>query len=204
MKQVILYLGVAFCLIACETGTAYKEDTTPSMVGAETKSLSISDLIDAKEPIKQESYFDADAHLVADVEETFYSSQEFRGGVLSDGLNVKAIRKGTHRNYERLVFDIQTWSAYGSMEEKKVHTVGSYNATYNPSKKLITVVLNGYRSFTAPFPTFSRESVIENIYFEQYKDDSGYKFHIKLKESTEVKVFDLKNPARMVFDIKSI
>ena len=205
MKQVVLFLGALFFLVACETGTKYKKNVVSSTSDNSTESSSIVDLIDGKEPVEEErSYFNADAHLEVDEEETSYVSQQFVGGVISDGLNVKSIRKGRHSNYERLVFDIQTWSAYGSMEEKKVNTVGAYNATYNPSKKLITVVLNGYRSFTAPFPTFSRESVIENIYFEQYKDDSGYKFHIKLKESTEVKVFDLKNPARMVFDIKSI
>jgi len=90
------------------------------------------------------------------------------------------------------------------MEEKSVYSVGTYSARYNPAKKLISVVINGYRSFTAPLPSFSRESMIEKIYFEKYQDESGYKFHIKLKKSTEVKVFDLKSPARMVFDIKSI
>ena len=203
MKQVVLFLGVLVFFVACETGTKYKKNPVSESIDNFTENSSIVELINDNEPIES-SYYDANAHLAVDEVAVPSVSQQFVGGIISDGLNVKRIRKGRHRNYERLVFDIQGWSAYGSMEEKKINNVGDYRATYNASRKLITVMLNGYKGFTAPLPSFSRESVIEKIYFDTYKDDSGYKFHIKLKESTEVKVFDLKSPARMVFDIKSI
>lgn len=205
MKQVILYLGMAFFLVACETGTRYEKDTATasSTMDRGTKDSTILELIDAEEPVEA-LYDNAKLPCVTDVQENVYASKEFRGGMLSDGLNIKSIRKGTHDNYERLVFDVQAWRAYGSREAQNVESVGTYQVRYNPSKKLLSVVLNGYRSFTASLPTFSKESVIEKIYFDPYKEDSAYKFYIQLKENTEVKVFDLKNPARMVFDIKSI
>jgi len=203
MKKMVLFLGIVFIFVACETGTKYKKDTTVANINTSKESTSIVDLLDGEESMSDDG-FDEDLHPIIDEEEEFYISQQFSGGTMSDGLNVKKIRKGSHHNYERLVFDVETWSAYGSMEEKSVYSVGSYSASYSPAKKLISVVINGYRSFTAPLPSFSRESMIEKIYFEKYQDDSGYKFHIKLKKSTEVKVFDLKDPARMVFDIKSI
>jgi len=204
MKKMVLFLGVVFIFVACETGTKYKKDATTESINRSNESTSIVDLLDGEDESMIEDGFDEDLHPIVYEEENLYSSQQFSGGTMSDGLNVKNIRKGSHRNYERLVFDVATWSAYGSMEEKRVDSVGSYSASYNPAKKLISVVIHGYRSFTAPLPSFSRESMIEKIYFEKYQDDSGYKFHIKLKKSTEVKVFDLKSPARMVFDIKSI
>ena len=209
MKQMVLFVVAVFLLMGCETGTKYKKNVITSSIDDGSieervvEDSSIVELINGQEPVEEE-YFNEDAHLMEDEGDVSYVSQQFEGGVVSDGLNVKSIRKGRHSNYERLVFDVQSSTVYGQMEEKKVNRVGYYSAIYNPNKKLISVVINGYRNFTAPFPRFSRESIIEKIYFEQYRDDSAYKFYIKLKKNTEVKVFDLKSPARMVFDIKSI
>ena len=50
-------------------------------------------------------------------------------------------------------------------------------------------------------PKFSSKSIVDKIYLDKYLDDSGYKFYIKLKYDSEVKVFDLKNPGRIVVDI---
>jgi hypothetical protein len=200
MKQMVLFLVAVFFLVGCETGTKYKKNETTPTIDSSTEERqveesSIIDLIDGQEPV-EEKYFNED--------EVSYISQQFEGGVVSDGLNIKSIREGRHSNYERLVFDVQSASVDGQMEGKKVNEVGYYSATYDPNQKLISVVINGYKNFTASFPHFSRESIIEKMYFEGYRDDSAYKFYIKLKKNTEVKIFDLKSPARMVFDIKSI
>ena len=81
--------------------------------------------------------------------------------------------------------------------------VGSYNFNYSPEKLLITATVDGYRAFSAKLPKFSRDSLVEEMYFDEHLNDNGYKFHIKLRYDAEVKVFSLKNPARIVVDITS-
>jgi hypothetical protein len=121
----------------------------------------------------------------------------FSSGIITDGLDVRQIREGKHEGYIRLVFDV-----YNDAQAAK--DVGHYDAKYHKSKKDISVILHGYRKFSASLPSFPHYSVIEQIHFDQYPDDSGFKFHIKLRENAKVRIFDLKNPARIVFDIKSI
>ena len=136
-------------------------------------------------------------------EVTATSVQHFQGGVVTDGLNVKAVRVGRHATYTRLVFDIDKWidvNAHGGT----VKTVGSYGVDYNSEKKTIEVTIDGYRGFSAKFPTFSKKSSIEKIYFNEYLDDSGFKFTIKLRDTSNIKVYDYKNPARLIIDIKPL
>ena len=124
--------------------------------------------------------------------ETSMEPQVFEGGYLSDGLDISNIRQSQHGNMLRLVFDSK-----GDSNGK----VGSYSFVYYPDKYLITTVLGGYRNFSATLPKFSEDSMVEKIYMDEYLDDSGYKFHIKLREDVKVKVFNLENPARIVLDI---
>lgn len=127
--------------------------------------------------------------------------QHFKGGVVTDGLNVKAVRVGRHETYTRLVFDIDKWidvDEHGGT----VKTVGSYGVDYDSAKNTIEVTMNGYRGFSAKFPTFSKQSSIEKIYFNEHFDDSGFKFTIKLRGTSTIKVYDYKNPARFIVDIR--
>ena len=95
----------------------------------------------------------------------------------------------------RLVFDSDGSSS-------TAHKVGSYKVDYDPSKKLVTVALNGYRTFSAKFPTFENSSIVENMAFAKYIDDSGYKIHINLRADTKIKVMALESPARLVIDVQ--
>jgi hypothetical protein len=127
--------------------------------------------------------------------------QHFQGGIVTDGLNVKAVRVGRHETYTRLVFDIDKWidvNEHGGT----VKTVGSYGVDYDSTKNTIVVVMDGYRGFSAKFPTFSKQSSIEKIYFNEYLDDSGFKFTIKLRGTSTIKVYDYKNPARFIIDVR--
>ena len=124
--------------------------------------------------------------------ETSSSLQVFEGGYLSDGLDISKIRQSQHGDMLRLVFDSK-----GDTTGK----VGSYSFIYYPDKYLITAIIGGYRNFSATLPQFSKNSVVEKMYMDEYLDDSGYKFHIKLREDAKVKVFNLENPARIVVDI---
>lgn len=124
--------------------------------------------------------------------ENSFEPQIFEGGYLSDGLDIYKIRKSQHGDMLRLVFDSK-----GATNGK----VGSYSFVYYPDKYLITGRIDGYRSFSATLPSFSTTNVVEKMYMDEKLDDSGYKFHIKLREDAKVKVFNLENPARIVVDI---
>ncbi|MBU1668833.1 hypothetical protein KKC13_10490 [bacterium] len=201
MKKIVLTLFVALLFTACETGVRYDQNSTNTTVAHDN---GIVDLIDEKPSFEDEG-FDTDLHPIVLEKESLSVAdatvQTFEGGVIGDGLNVKSIREGNHDSYMRLVFDTYMWSDGSS---KPANNVGHYKVNYYPSKKVITVVISGYRAFSAAFPKFSSVSIVEKIYFDKYLDDSGYTFHIKLRDAAKVRVFDLKSPARLVFDIKKL
>ena len=211
MRSVVLFLWMALLFGGCETGTKYEKNATST--ATPTPQIEEEEIIDNL--IGEEEDGDEEKNDYEEVEEAsdstfreegyFDEPVHFEGGVMSEGLNIKNIRKGRHHDYLRLVFDVSKVLAYtDSMEEGDVDEVGYYNATYHPEERLLTVVINGYKSFTAPFPTFSKSEIVKKIYLVEYPHDRGYKFNIELREGAEVKVFDLKKPARMVFDIKAI
>jgi len=191
----------------CETGTRYDKNTsikTPPKQEAQSGLVNREDieaLLDEEgeiedELVDQRSWIDVDTDVdeVEDVDEVVSS---FSNSVVTNSLDVIKIREGKHEGYLRLVFDIY---ANGKLAKK----VGQYDAKYIRSKKDIVVILHGYQKFSAPLPSFPHNSVIEQIYFEQYPAKQGFKFHIKLREDAKVRIFDLENPARLVFDIKPI
>ena len=184
-----------FLFIACETGAIPDANSTNS--SGMVQESGIVDLVD------EEMDMDFPSVVLEKQNANMVNAtlQTFEGGVVNDGLNVKLIRKGNYNSYLRLVFDTYVWLDGGS---HPATSVGHYRVNYNPITKVITVVIEGYRAFSAPFPRFSVESIVEKIYFDDHLDDSGYTFHIKLRDSAEVNVFDLKSPARLVFDIKKL
>ena len=216
MKNLVLFSWLLLLFTACETGTRYDSNSSNQESG-------IVDRIDKDEiydPTHSESYYidqgeDNYAEEIASanrelsdvsnrnipeeieepVESPKLSSQHFEGGTVSDGLNIKTVRKAEHDSYIRLVFDSDGVNS-------KVAKVGSYKVDYEPSKKRVSIVLSGYRAFSAKFPTFSNSSIVEKIDFAKYLDDSGYKLYINLRETTKIKVFALESPARLVIDVK--
>jgi hypothetical protein len=218
MKNIILAFSILLMSTACETGTKYEQNSTVKKVKEEH---SIRDLVEDSSSAKalvQKSYieekettidtavahkYDPENPLNGDTfvensyveEKTPTEEASFRGGDTTDGLNVKSIRVGYHDTYTRLVFDIEK-------NGEKAKKIGAYNVDYDAQTGIASVTLNGYRGFSAKFPTFSKKSVVEKIYFNKYLDDSGFKFSIKLRDSATVKAYDYKNPARLIIDIK--
>jgi hypothetical protein len=206
MKKNMLFLVLIVFFLGCETGTRYdKNATTQTVPKYETPSGlverdDIEALLDDKEVDRERDYddrtwIDEEVREVKDEVEEGVSS--FSNTVVKNGLDVLKIREGKHDGYIRLVFDVYD-------NGKPAKTIGRYDAKYTSSNKDITVVLHGYQKFSAPLPSFPYYSVIEQIHFDQYPKNSGFKFHIKLRENAKVKIFELKNPARLVFDIKAI
>jgi len=198
MKKIVFTLLIAFLFTACETGDI--PDRNSTNVDQDSGLIALID----DETSSDDEEFDTDLHpIIHDDSSDMINTtvQAFEGGVMGDDLNIKHIREGHHNRYIRLVFDTYMWSNGSS---KPAQRVGHYKVHYYPTKKLITVVIEGYRAFSAPFPHFVSGSIVEKIYFDKYLDKNGYKFHIKLREATKVRVFNLKSPARLVFDIKQI
>jgi len=141
----------------------------------------------------KKSFVDVSSENSTTISDTF-DEEELTGG---NGLDVKQIREGKHKDYVRLVFDVYD-------RRGVARSVGKYTSEYNKNKDDIVVLLNGYRKFSARIPSFSIGSPIEQIYFEKHEENSAYKFHIKLRGDSKVRMFALENPARLVFDIKPI
>lgn len=124
--------------------------------------------------------------------------QTFSGGVRSDGLDIKTIRSSQNDTRTRLVFDSYTSNG-------KAKRSGEYTFTYNPSKKKINAVVNGYRKFSAILPqkirTFPSNSILNNIKIKNHIDNTEFEFSINLTKSASVNIFELKSPARIVVDI---
>ena len=187
--------------MGCETGTRYDKNTTTQKVPKSVAQSGLVErddieaLLDDNEDIHEEEKSWINPELIHE-EEAEASPSSFPNAVVNT-LDVIKIREGKHEEYLRLVFDVYD-------KDRPAKTIGAYDAKYSSSQKDITVILHGYQKFSAPLPSFPLSSVIEQIYFEQYPKSKGFKFHVKLRQNAKVKIFELKNPARLVFDIKSI
>jgi len=188
MKRVLLYLPILIFLISCETGYKIESNSTQDNgVSFDIEKKPTKSYVEYKEPLEFESF-----------------DKNFSGGIDSDNLDIGAIRVSQNQGSTRLVFDIYKWNQTNEYLGKKVNAVGSYNFSYSTPKALITATLEGYRAFSAELPKFNKDSLIEEIYIDEYLNDSGLRFNIKLKYDAKVNVFNLKNPARIVVDITTI
>ena len=213
MKTTILFLMILSLFTACETGTKYDKNTTRKKVILTDRSgelpQDINDLVlDDEEledddlliadPVPDKAYVDDEEYVEEGYVEDSKESDTFESQeVSSSGLDVHNIRVGQHDDYTRLVMDIYK-------DSHKAISVGSYSAKYYADRDEIVVTLNGYNKFSASLPSFPANSVIKQIVFSDHKSDNGYRFSIKLRQEAKVRIFDLKNPARLAFDIKPI
>jgi len=214
MKRTILFLMILSLFTACETGTKYEKNTTThKRVVLTDRSGGAYQDIDAlvsddeelddddsliQERVPDKAYVDIDDKKY--VEESTPKSDTFERQEVSSyssGLDIHSIRVGKHDDYIRMVMDVYKGS-------HKATSVGSYSAKYDADRGEIVVTLSGYSKFSAPLPSFPSNSVIKQIVFDDQKSDNSYRFSIKLRQEAKVRIFDLKNPARLVFDIKPI
>lgn len=206
MKKNILLLFSMLFLVACETGTRYdknatvqkvpKEETLSGVVKHNDFESLLGDEAADEEPLDDVKAW-IDPEVKAELDEDKEEVHSFSNREVVEGLEVRAIRTGKHDGYMRLVLDIYN-------HQNIAKEVGHYDANYYPSRDEISVTLHDYQKFSASFPSFSRDAIIESIHFDQYPKDRGFKFHIKLRQNAKVKIFALKNPARLVLDIKAI
>lgn len=209
MKKNILFLIFILFFSGCETGeipdknVSSKErvltDRTSRLVERDIDALihdgevldedSDSLIVDS---VPKKSYIEEDEYVDEVKEERDSKSVE-----VGNKLEVHNIRVGQHNDYTRVVLDIYK-------DSQKAISVDSYKAKYYLNRDEIVVVLHGYRKFSASLPSFSSNSVIERIQVLNDKSKNSYTLSIKLRQEAKVKIFDLKNPARLAFDIKPI
>lgn len=205
MKKNILLITFMLFVLACETGKSgdknvIKQKSSQSESYGAGMDEKLEYLFDNKEMSGDPYYVEKDSIAQKTMKEKLKTKEHvdfFSSAVITHGLELRKVREGEHKGYIRLVFDVYN-------DAKPATIVGHYDVKYSHSRKNIAINLHGYQKFTAPLPFFSPDSLIEQIYFDQNQDSSGLKFHIKLRRDAKVKVFDLKNPARIVFDIKAI
>ena len=203
MKTSILFLILLSLFTGCETGTKYDKNITRKEVVLSDRSGVVDRDIEALIHDGEEIDEGEDPLIVDAVPEKAYVPDEnyieddgyndtSEGEELSNqGLEIHNIRVGQHDGYTRLVLDVYK-------DSKKATSVGAYQAKYYANRNEIIVMLNGYSKFTGSLPSFPSNSVIKQILF------SDQNFSIKLRQEAKVRIFDLKNPARLAFDIKPI
>jgi len=209
MKTNILFLMLLLLFSGCETGEIYdKNETSKEAVLTDRTSNLVERDIDALVHDGEVVDENSDSLIVDSVPEKSYIEddeyvEEPKGKTESESvevdnkLDVHKIRVGQHNGYTRLVLDIYKNS-------QKATSVGSYSAKYYANRDEIVVTLNGYSTFSASLPSFPLNSVIKQIVFSDHKSENGYRFSIKLRQEAKVRIFDLKNPARLAFDIKPL
>ena len=156
--------------------------------------------------------------LIAGAFFLFYKSNVATGGFASGGyksygyfshngsgedLDIKTIRWHQHKGYERLVFDIYEWDGvFGENPYQRSNFTGVYQiGTEKKGTLFLDGEVSGYRAFSADMPSFSKSKIIKKM--EVYSNDDGsFLFSVKLKRAAAYKVFTLKNPARIIIDIK--
>ena len=208
MRTTILFLMILSLFTACETGETYEKNTTHKKVVLTDRVSGVSQNIDdlvlndkeledddalIVDPVPDKAYIDDEEDVENSVENDVFESEE----PTINGLDVHNIRVGKHNSYIRVVLDIYE-------DSHKATSVGSYNAKYYPNRDDIRVTLNGYSKFSASLPSFSESSIIKEIVLLDNKIKNSYRLSIKLREEAKVRIFDLKNPARLAFDIKPL
>jgi len=132
--------------------------------------------------------------------EGFSTTLSFTGGIITDGQDVSNIRFGRHDAFDRLVFDLATWTGNtgpGENVEESCH----YEATISDDGKTITLLLSGARGASATLPDLAGSDYFSAISVFYPKDDSAVGFNITLKQASAYKVFNLKTPGRIVVDV---
>ncbi len=137
---------------------------------------------------------------------SFGVSQILKGGSISDGLDISAIKLGEHEKFTRIVFFVNNWEGH-EQPNTPANTSGSYEFKLSKDSLSIQAELLGFRSATTTNPeTNSSADIqsIEQLKGEEYGDDSSIFYQIKLSTPSKIKAFTLENPSRIVLDIETL
>ena len=131
--------------------------------------------------------------------------ESFSGGGIVSGLDMATIRIGKSSDYTSIIFDSYQFEGKETLPTKKASTSGTYLFTYEPSKKRIIGLIDGYAAFSALLNNqrelFSDNEIVKNIYVLKHLGNDGIKFVIKLRKNVRVNIFDVKNPGRIIVNL---
>ncbi len=133
----------------------------------------------------------------------FKSYGYFTGGKPASDLDVHTVRWHQHQGYERVVFDIYKYNGiFSDTPFIKADKTGHYQIGSEMQNSLeLDGEVSGYRAFSAAFPSFAHSHMVKSI--EVFPEDDGnYLFTMHLKRPVRYKVFSLKNPARIIIDLR--
>ncbi len=134
----------------------------------------------------------------------YKSAGYFHGGKMTKGLDVRSIRwSDKHNGYERVVLDVYIWhGVFDNTPYQKSNRVGLYQIGKEEKGSVhLDGELSGYRAFSAKLPSFSKSKFIKKMQVIP-NDENSFYFTLTLKKPAIYKVFTLKNPARIVIDLK--
>ncbi len=128
------------------------------------------------------------------------------GGQPADGNDLYNIKFGKHDDFERLVLDIHKWVADANAGSKgqgpHAATPGLFWVDYEAYPFRLVFQLEGIRWRSAKFPDFSGSDYISGMYSIHSLDWGNERFVVTLKKPIKFEAFELRNPARVVVDIK--
>jgi len=131
--------------------------------------------------------------------------ESFSGGGIISGLDMATIRIGKSSDYTSIIFDSYKYEGGKDIPTKKASNSGTYLFTYEPSKKRIIGLIDGYKAFSALLSDqrdlFKDNTIVENIYVLKQLGNDGIKFIIKLRKNVRVNIFDVKNPGRIIVNL---
>lgn len=130
--------------------------------------------------------------------------QIYTGGKITDGQNVSGVRVGQHHDFERIVVDVKYGGGYTGMPLVDADQSGSYQIFQSENEDgsaSIYVEVNGARGFDADIDSVKGSMVQSADGWPRY-DDSAVGLKFNYKEPVEFKAYELKNPARLVIDVK--
>jgi hypothetical protein len=134
---------------------------------------------------------------------SFGASQLLKGGTVSDGLDVSAIKLGSHEKFTRIVFFVNYWEGH-EQANTPAKSTGSYEFKLSDDSLSIEAQLLGFRSATASDIENNKSTNIKSIKQlkgEEYGDDSSVFYKIELSRPSSIKAFTLQDPSRIVLDI---
>jgi len=127
----------------------------------------------------------------------FVEEGKFIGGNSQLNKIINEVKWGNWKEYERLVFEV------GSVDnEKSSNDELYYEVVMVEDKPLIVAVFGGDYDLKKNLPNVKNSKLIDKLEVLDLRKKGYCGFSINLKENKKIRLFELKNPKRIVIDIE--
>jgi hypothetical protein len=121
-----------------------------------------------------------------------------------DDVIVRELRRAANSGFERIVVDLE---GNRGGDAVAVQRPPYYQVAVSPEESRLTVTIWGRPklAFNANkvHAAFKRSKVVENVELYPKVEDDSWTFALSLKSKHPVEVFELSNPVRLIFDIRT-